>query len=262
MDRVKFRRDSDEEVCGERVPGEGSRYAKYGGIACMRRYLHAGEHVGMCRDAAIADGVCGWCRRPLTESCRTDCDRPVDITDFRGPHRWLSNYHLVEIDYEGIKYPSTEHAYMATKTLDLELRRECAAIPEPREARQWGQRVPLRPDWEDIKLRVMEDVLRVKFRHPELRRMLLDTWPGELVEGNTWGDVFWGVCDGWGENHLGKLLMEIRADELIVDERVGPTEKSWWGGVICSIRNWWRETRFGKFLTKVQSGRDRSVRRD
>lgn len=31
-------------------------------------------------------------------------------------------------------------------------------------------------------------------------------------EGNTWGDKFWGVCDGEGENHLGKLLMEVRAE--------------------------------------------------
>ena len=32
----------------------------------------------------------------------------------------------------------------------------------------------------------------------------------ELVEGNTWGDKVWGVCDGVGENNLGKTLMRIR----------------------------------------------------
>ncbi len=76
MDRVKFRHDSDEEVCGVRVPGEESdRFEKYGGIACMRRYSHDGEHVGMMRDAALADGVCGWCREALTSPHRADCDK-------------------------------------------------------------------------------------------------------------------------------------------------------------------------------------------
>jgi predicted NAD-dependent protein-ADP-ribosyltransferase YbiA (DUF1768 family) len=58
----------------------------------------------------------------------------------------------------------------------------------------------------------MEDLSRQKFSHPELRQKLLDTGSCTLVEGNTWGDTFWGVCDGVGENHLGKLLMTIRAD--------------------------------------------------
>lgn len=34
----------------------------------------------------------------------------------------------------------------------------------------------------------------------------------ELIEGNTWGDRIWGVCDGVGENRLGKILMRVRAE--------------------------------------------------
>lgn len=37
----------------------------------------------------------------------------------------------------------------------------------------------------------------------------------ELIEGNYWHDTYWGVCEGVGENHLGKLLMEIR-NELYI----------------------------------------------
>jgi predicted NAD-dependent protein-ADP-ribosyltransferase YbiA (DUF1768 family) len=58
----------------------------------------------------------------------------------------------------------------------------------------------------------MRDLLRQKFAHPELRRLLLATGDAELVEGNTWGDRFWGVCAGRGQNHLGRLLMAIRAE--------------------------------------------------
>ena len=45
---------------------------------------------------------------------------------------------------------------------------------------------------------------------PELRTKLADTEDEELIEGNTWNDTYWGVCRGVGENHLGKLLMEVR----------------------------------------------------
>jgi len=59
----------------------------------------------------------------------------------------------------------------------------------------------------------METLLRDKFtRHADLRILLLDTGDRELVEGNTWDDRFWGVCEGVGENHLGRLLMKIRAE--------------------------------------------------
>ena len=33
-----------------------------------------------------------------------------------------------------------------------------------------------------------------------------------LIEGNDWGDTFWGMTDGEGENHLGKILMRVRAE--------------------------------------------------
>ena len=60
----------------------------------------------------------------------------------------------------------------------------------------------------------MEDLLRQKFTAPELRRRLRLTHPYPLVELNTWNDVFWGVCKGQGENHLGRLLMTIRDNIL------------------------------------------------
>lgn len=50
----------------------------------------------------------------------------------------------------------------------------------------------------------------VKFAEPGLQAKLLETGNEELVEGNYWGDTFWGVCRGRGENHLGKLLMKVR----------------------------------------------------
>ena len=69
----------------------------------------------------------------------------------------------------------------------------------------------LREDWETVKIDVMRDVLKSKFSlNSELREKLIATGDVELIEGNHWNDRFWGVCRGKGQNHLGKLLMELR----------------------------------------------------
>ena len=71
-------------------------------------------------------------------------------------------------------------------------------------------------DWEVRKLRVMYDLLQQKFAPgTPLAQQLMATAPGQLVEGNNWGDRFWGVCDGDGLNILGRMLMNIR-DKLIL----------------------------------------------
>ena len=75
-----------------------------------------------------------------------------------------------------------------------------------------GRQVKLRKDWEDIKLQVMENALRLKFQDSTLRKKLIATGDEELIEGNPWEDRYWGVCNGSGKNKLGKLLMKIRKD--------------------------------------------------
>lgn len=134
------------------------------------------------------------------------------IDSFHGPYRWLSNFWIVPVIYEGHQYPSVEHAYVAAKTTDEAMRAEIRAIEKPGQVKRLGRQLALREDWEAIKLDVMEELLRSKFRQQHLRNLLLSTGSMELIEGNTWGDRFWGVCDGVGENHLGKLLMKLREE--------------------------------------------------
>ena len=79
-----------------------------------------------------------------------------------------------------------------------------------------GKTVVLRKDWEPQKVNVMLDLLRRKFRQPDLRKMLLDTGDQKLVEGNGWHDNFWGKCIcakcPKGKNVLGQLLMQVRSE--------------------------------------------------
>ena len=141
------------------------------------------------------------------------------IDNFFGEYRFLSKFWPCDIVYERIKFPSTEHAFQAAKTLDSSIRMEIAALKTPGQAKRAGKKVALRPDWEQVKIYIMRELLSLKFnryRYSYLSAKLIATYPFELIEGNTWGDKFWGVCDGEGENHLGKLLMQIRAALLAV----------------------------------------------
>lgn len=138
---------------------------------------------------------------------------PVKTIDsFQGGYRFLSNFYPCEITHDGIEYPSTEHAFQAAKTLDFRKRFLISKLRTPAEAKRRGRLVDLRPDWDACRVQVMWELCSQKFaRHPGLRRELLATGSALLVEGNTWGDTFWGVCRGQGENHLGKILMHVRS---------------------------------------------------
>lgn len=138
----------------------------------------------------------------------------MTITSFSGEYRFLSNFWLCAVPADdGFSYPSTEHAYQAEKTLDPDQRQKIRLADTSGIAKRLGRSVTKRPDWDDIKLGVMERLLRHKFTlHPSLKEKLLATGDRKLIEGNTWGDTYWGVCKGTGENNLGKLLMKIREE--------------------------------------------------
>ncbi len=135
--------------------------------------------------------------------------KPID--SFSGTYHWLSNFSPAPVRYGLVTYPTVEHAYQAAKTNDADQRKSIKLADSPGRAKHMGQRVTLRPDWETVKLDVMRDLLWQKFAPgTELARKLLTTGDAQLIEGNYWGDIFWGVCRGQGENHLGRLLMAVR----------------------------------------------------
>ena len=97
------------------------------------------------------------------------------------------------------------------KTLDNEKRKEIADADTPGQAKRMGRTVQLRPDWEESKYKIMKEGLLLKFlTHKDLAKKLIETEDAWLIEGNWWGDTYWGVCNGVGHNMLGNLLMEIR----------------------------------------------------
>jgi hypothetical protein len=153
-------------------------------------------------------------------------DAASAIESFNGDHRFLSNFWPARVVLDGVEYPTVEHAYQAAKTVDPAERRTIADLPTPGQAKRAGKQVTMRADWDEVKIDLMRDLVRQKFRHPELAGQLLATGEARLIEGNRWGDRFWGQSPvGNGENHLGRILMEVRR-ELREMERDTPSRPS------------------------------------
>lgn len=183
------------------------------------------------------EGIDDEVRRGIREEWATIIEKriraeqdPEAIRSFRGPYNFLSNFYpcvirvaimsMAPAVLEDVDFPSVEHAFQAMKIEPssperrLLMRQFTAPQVTAGEAKRLGRKIQLRDDWEEVKRSIMHSLLLTKFTsNQNLRDRLVDTGDAELVEGNTWGDTYWGVIHngfGPGENHLGKLLMEIR----------------------------------------------------
>jgi ribA/ribD-fused uncharacterized protein len=140
------------------------------------------------------------------------------IRYFKNDYEFLSNFHVCPrgVEYDGVIYPSVEHAYQASKSVDLLVRLKIATSPTPNRAKGRGRQVELRPNFEEMKDGIMLKCVLSKFdRDRELAEKLMKTGDNTLVEGNHWNDTYWGMVleDGkWvGRNQLGKTLERVRA---------------------------------------------------
>ena len=135
------------------------------------------------------------------------------ILGFFGEYRFLSNFQIcdVRLSWNGYTFATSEHLYMAQKTFDESVWKALSENDSPVFARNVGQTFKLRDDWDEHRLVAMYDACYQKFsKNPDLREKLLLTGSKYLEETNNWGDKFWGVCDGFGFNNLGLILMDIR----------------------------------------------------
>lgn len=137
-----------------------------------------------------------------------------EINSFRGKYFYLSNFYHAPVTYNGLTYLNNEAAFQAQKSIDRS-EQETFTMLSPSDAKKKGRHVRLRSDWENVKDKVMEDIVRAKFtQHTDLQRSLLETGSARLIEGNTWNDRYWGVDinSGIGKNRLGEILMKVRSE--------------------------------------------------
>lgn len=136
------------------------------------------------------------------------------IDSFSGQYRFLSNFYPSQVQIFGHWVPTVEHAYQASKAdnikdMDLVCGARSAGV-----AKKLGRQISIRTDWDSIKDNTMLMLLRQKFKgHTDaLGLQLMQTGDALLIEGNTWGDRYWGKCNGTGLNKLGILLMQVRSE--------------------------------------------------
>jgi ribA/ribD-fused uncharacterized protein len=138
------------------------------------------------------------------------------IKFFKDKYRFLGNFYFSTLLYQGTFWKTVEHAFQAAKCKDLDDCETIRTTDSPGEVKKIGRKVELRPDWEEVKIDVMTDLVLLKFQNKELKSKLLETGEEYLEEGNYWHDNFWGNCycdkckNIIGQNVLGIILMEIR----------------------------------------------------
>lgn len=134
--------------------------------------------------------------------------KPVErLTLFEAENAFLSNDSPATVYLDGQAFPSVTLAFNAAKELHDRLR--------PGMQREWDEKRPA----------LMRRLLRSKFANPQLRAALVGTADKHLSHTAAEADPFWNAPLGEGENTLGRLLMELRAQinksyHLLPDEEI------------------------------------------
>lgn len=154
------------------------------------------------------------------------------IPEFRGEYYFLSNYYASPFEWRKEIFSSAEHAFAYAKTFFADNEVQAAkyrinilAAKAPGDAKKLGRSCPINIDeWDKHKVMYMREIVHAKFSTGDgLVGPLLNTGSCMLVEGNDWGDKFWGRCldkttnKMVGFNTLGTLLMEERGYWLYSD---------------------------------------------
>lgn len=147
------------------------------------------------------------------------------------PYGCFSNLYRRPMVFEGAQYPTAEHAYQSAKARKPEVRDWLLAAPSPSLLAMAAHGLyswDIAPGWSKGRRFRMWRVVVCKFaQHADLAELLISTGGRRIVESATvdnevnrrWGEV--KTRDGWvGENWLGQILMEVRAD-LIAGKGTG-----------------------------------------
>lgn len=137
----------------------------------------------------------------------------IKFYKIKDPHGYMSNYKKARFFIYGRWWNWVESAYQAQKTSVPEEYDVIWSAKTNNDSRLLGQKVTMRPDWEQVKYQVMKECVLAKFlQHKDLRDQLIATSDEELIEDSAI-DWYWGCgADGTGKNMLGKVLMEVRKE--------------------------------------------------
>lgn len=135
------------------------------------------------------------------------------ITEFTGEYLFLSNFYLSKVEYDGLIFQNVEAAFQSSKITNKKMKKKFCQM-NPIKAKLTGEKLETTVEnWEELKFDIMEKICYNKFTSNEvLKNRLLKTENKELINNNMRGDTIWGISNGIGENHLGRILMKIREE--------------------------------------------------
>jgi len=139
----------------------------------------------------------------------------IEIPYYETSHFVFSNFSAHTVEYNGVNYPTAEHAFHAQKFDDPLLADKIRDCGSPLAAWQLAHELKpqRRSDWNDVKVAILTDIIRAKVnQHQEVKDALLSSGSEEIIEINP-NDDFWGSGpDGNGQNNTGKIFMQIRSE--------------------------------------------------
>lgn len=149
------------------------------------------------------------------------------VGSFSGDLEFLSNMYKIPIYFNESKYdnfqpdfkvyPSSENLYQALKCKYIK-DRELFQNVDPHKSKRIGKTIEIRSDWDNVRLEAMKLAIDLKFKNIELGEKLIDLPDGKIIEFNNWGDRFFGICNGEGLDHLGKIL-RAKKQQIIKDKQ-------------------------------------------
>jgi ribA/ribD-fused uncharacterized protein len=151
----------------------------------------------------------------------------LQITSFTDYFEFLDNKFLTPVYYEGTLYPSVTHAFHAARSTDENTKKAILNADSFKTVGNIARRINDPEKWELRRLKVMEMLVRDKFRRSkELQEKLKATTGRELImtyNEESSGNLFWGVVNGKGQNQLGRILSKIREDLMPSSNTSGNT---------------------------------------
>jgi ribA/ribD-fused uncharacterized protein len=145
---------------------------------------------------------------------KSNDDGPIRFLSMR-EYGWMSNFHIAPFTFDGVSYATVEHAFQSYKTKDEGWRKRIRRADTPREAKRLGRKCPMRKNWDQMKIGLMQRFGQAKFeQHEDLADKLVATGTRRLEEDAHW-DSYWGTGvtggSGNGRNYMGYILMHVRS---------------------------------------------------
>lgn len=139
------------------------------------------------------------------------------ITDFFNQNSFLNNDHICLVHYDGLLYASVTHAFQAARATSESLREQISNIHDIESMYEIVENLEDPPEWNKNRVKIMEMLIRDKFRRNHILRERLGETGSALLQNSYQSEpnpsnLFWGTVNERGENTIGKILMKIRSD--------------------------------------------------